>query len=400
MRLFDDAMFQMFAERALTTINGGGAEWGECALTAERIFEGDADSWYEEWAATATMVRGWAEESDRAGHRVSAREAYLRASTYYRVSYYPLFGAPVDPRLIDAAARERASFARFAELSDPPLVPVRVPFEGTYLDGYLCPARGTAAEHGPRPTVIAVNGYDSNVHEMYWAHARPACRRGYHCLLVDGPGQGLALVGQGLTMRPDWENVLRPVIDHAVTLPGVDAERLAVIGWSFGGFLAPRGVSGDRRVAALVADPGQWDQLENIRGILPLPGELKERLPDVDPAELEPHLRPLVRSAVMRWRLVRRGLWVHGLHSLGEYVVELDRYRLSDVVADISCPTLITTSDGDPTAAGAQKLYEALDCPKLLVRFTAAEGAQGHCESWNRSRYEQRVFDWLDEVLN
>ncbi|MGW5636059.1 alpha/beta hydrolase family protein [Streptomyces sp. NPDC003832] len=400
MRLFDDALFQMFAERALTTITGGGAEWGECALTAQRIFEGDADSWYEEWAATAAMVEGWAEESAAAGHPVSAREAFLRASTYHRISYYPLFGAPVDPRLAEAAARERACFARFAEAGDPPLVPVRVPYEGTFLDGYLCPATGPAADRGPRPTVVAVNGYDSNVHEMYWAHALPAVRRGYHCLLVDGPGQGLALVGQGLTMRPDWENVLRPVIDHAVTLPGVDPGRIAVIGWSLGGFLAPRGVSGDPRVAALVADPGQWDQLENIREILPLPRELKDRLPDVDPAELDPHLRPLVRSAAMRWRLIQRGLWVHGLKSLGEYVVELDRYRLSDVVAGITCPTLITASGGDPTAAGAEKLYEALDCPKTLVRFTAAEGAQGHCESWNRSRYNQRVFDWLDQVLN
>ncbi|MFD3654572.1 alpha/beta hydrolase family protein [Streptomyces sp. NPDC058620] len=403
MRLFDHPLFQMFAERALMTITGGGAEYGECALTAQRITEGDADSWYEEWMATAAMVRGWAEESAEGGHGVSSREAYLRASTYFRIAYYPLYGAPVDPRLTEAATRERECFARFAAMSDPPLEPVRVPFEGTFLDGYLCraqgPAQGPAGEGPPRPTVLAVNGYDSNVHEMYWAHARPATRRGYHCLLVDGPGQGLALVGQGLTMRPDWESVLRPVIDHAVTLPGVDADRLAVVGWSFGGYLAPRGVGGDSRVAALVADPGQWDQLENFRAVLPLPQEMKDRLPDVDPAELEPHLAPLVESPAMRWRLVQRGLWVHGLKSLGEYVVEMDRYRLSEVAANISCPTLLTLSDGDPTAAQAEKLYQALTCPKTLVRFSAAEGAQGHCESWNRSRYNQRVFDWLDRVL-
>ncbi|WAZ19652.1 alpha/beta hydrolase [Streptomyces cinnabarinus] len=400
MRLFDDALFQMFAERALMTMTGGGAEWGECALTARRITEGDADSWFEQWTATAATVRGWAEESAGSGRPVSAREAYLRASTYFRIAYYPLYGAPVDPRLTDAAKRERDCFARFAELCDPPLQPVRVPYEGTYLDGYLCPARGPEAERGPRPTVVAVNGYDSNVHEMYWAHARPATRRGYHCLLVDGPGQGLALVGQGLTMRPDWENVLRPVIDHAVTLPGVDAGRLAVIGWSFGGFLAPRGVSGDSRVAALVADPGQWDQMENLRRILPLPQDLKDRLPDVAPSELDPHLTPLAQSPDLHWRLVQRGLWVHGLKSLGEYVLEMDRFRLSDVVANISCPTLIALNSDEPGAAQAETLYEALDCPKTLVRFSAADGTPGHCEGWNRSRYSQRVFDWLDDVLS
>jgi pimeloyl-ACP methyl ester carboxylesterase len=395
-KLFDDPLFQMFAERALATMTGGGAEYGECAATAARITGGDADSWHREWAATAATVQQWAETSEERGHRVSAREGYLRATTYHRIAYYPLFGEPVDPRLTETARRERHCFARFAALLDVPLRAVEVPYESTSLSGYLCTADGTGAA---RPALVAVNGYDSNVHEMWWSHALPALRRGYNCLLVDGPGQGRALVEQGLRMRPDWENVLRPVLDYAVAVPEIDAGRIAVMGWSFGGFLAPRAVSGDGRVAALIADPGQWDQLDAIRGRLPLPPELLDRLPDVDPAEIDPYLAPAAEIPVLRWRLIQRGLWVHGLSSLGEYVVEMGRYTISDVAGKISCPTLITLADGDPIAAGAETLYDALSCPKTLVRFTADEGAGGHCESWNRSLLSQRVFDWLDEVL-
>ena len=396
MKLFDDPLFQMFAERALATMTGGGAEYGECAATAARITDGDVDSWHREWTATADTVEGWADTSASRGHRVSAREAYLRAATYRRISFYPLFGEPVDPRLVESSAREERSFSKFAALCDTPLAAIEIPFEGTMLPGYLCTVDDSTTA---RPTIVAVNGYDSDVHEMYWSHAQPALRRGYNVLLVDGPGQGRPLIEQGLRMRPDWETVLRPVIDHALTLPQVDAERIAVMGWSLGGYLAPRGVSGDDRVAALIADPGQWDQLEGVRAMLPLPQELKDRLPDVDPADLEPHLAPLATIPALRWRLVQRALWVHGLDTLGQYIVDLGRYRLSDVASKITCPTFVSAAEGDSTATQAGKLYDALDCPKTLVRFTEAEGAAGHCESWNRSRFAQRAFDWLDEVF-
>jgi hypothetical protein len=136
-----------------------------------------------------------------------------------------------------------------------------------------------------------------------------------------------------------------------------------------------------------------------MRPLLPLPDDLRERLPDVDPAELDPHLAPLAADPVLRWRFVGRAQWVHGLDSLGAYVVEASRYRLSDVAGAIRCPTLVATAEGDPLGAHAGQLYAALTCPKELVRGTAAEGADGHCESWNRARFAQRVFDWLDEVL-
>lgn len=394
-QLFDDPLFETFAERALMTMTRGGAEYGEVAAIAAQIAPGDVDGWHRAWSGYAEQVYAWGEQSRAAGHRVSAREAYLRASTYFRVSFTPLFGEPVDPRLPAAFAREQEAFDRFAALASRPVQPVRVPYEHTSLPGYFCRVDDTDRV---RPTLIAVNGYDSSVHEMYWSHAVPALRRGYHCLLVDGPGQGGALIEQQLRLRPDWEAVLRPIVDFALARPGVDGDRLAVMGWSLGGYLAPRGVSGEPRVAALVADPGMWDTADTIRAMLPSP--VRERFPDVDPAELEPYLAEAVGNPMARWKLQQRGLWVHGLPTLGDLVVDLGRrYRLSEVADRIACPTLLTTAEGDPLGGGAQSLYEALTCPKTIVRFTAAEGAQGHCEGWNRSRFDQRVFDWLDEVL-
>ncbi|RAG81951.1 hypothetical protein DN069_29970 [Streptacidiphilus pinicola] len=397
LRFFDDPLFQMFSERAMCVMTGNASEYGEVAATAERITDGDRDAWHREWSATADQVRGWAEESLARGHRVSAAEGFRRAATYDRIAFYPLYGSPVDPRLAASFENECADFARFAQLQPSPVLQVKVPYEGTDLDGYLCLVDDAGA---PRPTLIGVNGYDSTVHEMYWSHAQPALRRGYNCLLVDGPGQGAALIRQGLHSRPDWEVVLRAVVDHAVSRPEVDPSRLAVMGWSLGGYYAPRGAGGEHRIAALIADPGQLDLLEAARARLPIPGELVDRLPNVDPAELEPYLTPLLQHPVARWQLGQRAVWVHGLSSLGEYPVVLSDYNLHGVVGHISCPTLVTVAKSDPIAAQAETLYEALTCPKTLARFTAADGADGHCEVWNRSRLTQVVFDWLDEVLD
>jgi len=72
---------------------------------------------------------------------------------------------------------------------------------------------------------------------------------------------------------------------------------------------------------------------------------------------------------------------------------------LSDRVGAIACPTLITMAENDPVAMNAKRLYDALDCPKAFVRFTAAEGAGDHCEGSARSVYFQRAYDWLDNVF-
>jgi hypothetical protein len=36
---------------------------------------------------------------------------------------------------------------------------------------------------------------------------------------------------------------------------------------------------------------------------------------------------------------------------------------------------------------------------RFVGRFTAPEGAAGHCESLGRSTFNMRAFDWLDQIL-
>jgi hypothetical protein len=50
-------------------------------------------------------------------------------------------------------------------------------------------------------------------------------------------------------------------------------------------------------------------------------------------------------------------------------------------------------------ARAAQQFYDALICPKEIVRFTETEGADWHCEPAAQSLRDERIFDWLEETL-
>jgi alpha-beta hydrolase superfamily lysophospholipase len=394
---FDDALFEAWTQRYLFHIPEGGCELGEVKATAARIPEGDRDAWYREWTAIADRLFAQAEACVAEGARVSSRSLYLRASTYYRTSYPLLFGRPTDARVRAGYAREAEAFARAAALFDPPIVPVAIPFEGMTLPGWFY-----SGGAGTRPLIIATNGYDETVQGMHYGHAAAAQRRGYHVLTFDGPGQGRVLIEDGVPLRPDWENVVRPVVDFALTLPGVDPGRIALAGWSLGGYLAPRAASGEPRIAALIADPGQWDLIEAFRANfarLGVPAEVAQALPDVDARKLEPVFEAIRANPQLNWTFVQRGLWVHDVATLMDYLRVCASFRLSDRVAAIRCPTLVTTAQNDPVAAFAERLYDALTCHKTLIRFTAAEGAGDHCEASARSVYFQRAYDWLDGVF-
>ena len=192
------------------------------------------------------------------------------------------------------------------------------------------------------------------------------------------------------------------MVDFALTLPAVDPARIALVGWSFGGYLAPRGAAGEPRLAARIADPGQWDLIDGMRTIFSRLGvqpEVARKLPDVDESALEPAFAAIRANPQLYWTFVQRGLMVHGVDTPMDYLRACVEFRLSDRVSEIRCPTLVTQAENDPVAAYAGRLYDALTCPKTLLRFTAAEAAGDHCEAWSRSVYFQRAYDWLDAAF-
>jgi pimeloyl-ACP methyl ester carboxylesterase len=392
--VFQDQTYDFELRRVLGYAVSGGTDINECLYTAQRIKEGDDESWYTEWRATADRIRTIGEESLAAGHKVSAREAFLRASNYYRTAEFFLRANLNDPRLISTWRLSRDSFRKAAALMDQPVETVRIPYEGTSLPGYIMKPDGSRM---PRKTLIVHTGFDGTGEELYFEVAFFALRRGYNVLIFEGPGQGGALHEQGLHFRGDWEKVVTPVVDFALTRPEFDRKRLALLGISMGGYLAPRAAAFEHRLAAVIANPGVYDAF-NGRGAMP-----REQLQEVaaQPDETNRFLREeMAKNSGLRWHL-QQGMFSFGKKSPLDFLLALSEYHLDGAVQHIKSPTLVIVSETDHflTVEAQMKLYNLLTGPKTLMRFTAAEMAGEHCQMGAVSLSNQRILDWLDETL-
>ena len=397
-RLFADEFLDGFGTWPLAYIPYGGADVGEVQAVAAAV--GDGDAYHRAWVDAAARLEGQAEDAQASGHIASARRSWLKASCFLAASFHPIYGEPVDPRLLQAFARQMAAFDRGMALGEPPVRPQHIPFEDIQLPAYLLPARGRADE--VRPLVIFTNGYDGTITDMYFASAVAASERGYHSLMFDGPGQGALLYEQGVRLRPDWETVVSAVVDFALAQPNVDPDRIVLSGWSLGGHLAPRAASGEHRLAALVADPGGFDMCGTMRQRLMargMPPEAVANLGELDQQVLDGMERSIMADRRTRWGVVQRGFWVHGVDNLRDYLRSAEQFTLAGRIEQIRCPTLLTMAENDPLAAATPQMFEMLCCPKKLLRFTAAEGADTHCEMGNRTLLNDRVLDWLDDLF-
>ncbi|MEU6298569.1 alpha/beta hydrolase family protein [Streptomyces erythrochromogenes] len=385
--------------RSMSHIAYGGADFGEVVSTGERITEGDYDSWYTEWMATADRVSGEADKALAAGHRISARDGFLRASNYYRSAEFFLHGHPCDPRHDDAYDRSVACFKAAAALFTPVIEPVRIPYEDTTLPGYFYRVDDSGT---PRPTLIMHNGFDGTAEEMHFFGAMAAIERGYNVLVFDGPGMPGPRHHQGLVFRPDWENVITPVVDFAETLPEVDDSRIALIGISMGGILAPRAAAFEHRLAALIAVDGLYDLGQIAVRNVPGTREEAERLlraasaPELDAA----FEQAMTSDPIARWA-INHGMYVMGVDTPRAFNASYLDYTLADGIAErIQCPTLVCDAEEDMFFKGQpEQLYDHLTCPKTFMAFTTEEGAGAHCHPGAMRLSIARIYDWLDDTL-
>jgi len=356
----------------------GMADAGEALEALSRLNDKEPDSWGKTWAGIAGNLEKRAKKSEDGGKRVSASTAYLRASTYYRVATMYLDDV-YEPEMTEYTKASFACYEKYLVLSGYPGEYIEIPYENAYLPGhfYRSPVASEKA-----PLLILTPGRDTWAEDTRWMFDA-ALKRGIHCLTYDGPGQGYALRLQDMKFRPDWENVMGPVIDYAEKLDGVDTDRIACMGFSFGGFLMPRVAAYDKRIKLIVADPGNisWGKGigERLSMILKMPKAMRPK---------------------MMATMLEDYAWKHGVPE-EQIVEELKKYDNTPILDKVECEVLVLDGTAEMTYGAAKELYDALPNVKSkdYILFDDDSTAQCHTQMGSYATGAEILMDWIEDHI-
>jgi alpha-beta hydrolase superfamily lysophospholipase len=392
---FDDPSYDYELKRNMSYAVSHGADINESLAAAQNIVPGQGDTWYKAWHKPAARLEALAAKALAEGRKQTAREALLRASNYHRSAEFFLHGKPKDARIMASWRASRRTFRQAAKLLDHPIEPVSIPYgPKKRLPGYLLKPDDSGK---PRKTLLLQTGFDGTGEELYLDVGWYAVKRGYNVLIFEGPGQGGALREGHLYFRPDWERVVTPVVDYTLTRPCLDPNRLALMGLSMGGYLAPRAAAFEHRLAALVANPGAFDMYGSQR-----PSQKEWAKMNQDPAITNQLIRSRMAGDIgFRW-WINNGMFTTGRKTPLDFMRFWSRFTLTDkIAAQIKCPTLVIVGAGDHfnNVATQKVLYEKLTAPKTLLTFGPESPARQHCQVGAVLQGNAAIFDWLDATL-
>lgn len=388
---FQSKSFTFEFIRALGYAYSGGADVGETIATARKIEDRNINSWYQQWLATANRINALGGQLQQSGDTVGAREAYFRASNYYRAAGFYMDSLNDRSKSIATYQQSKTAFLK-AIASIPYIHAVKIPYEKTTLPGYFIQSTQKNA-----PLLIVMTGFDGTGEELYFEVGVAAHARNYNCLIFEGPGQGEVLRQQHLYFRYDWEKVVTPVVNFAEHLPDINKNKIALMGISMGGYLAPRAAAFEPRIHALIANGATYDYSASIYHDLP---QQLLTLVTKDPSAFNHVIASLMKKNIELQWFFENGMWTFHVKTPAELMQVIKPYTLKGVAHKITCPTLIVDSEGDMfSKSQAKQLYDHLHSPKKYLVFTRKEAAQAHVQVAAIAVSNALIFHWLDQVF-
>lgn len=286
---------------------------------------------YKEAAHFEEIAKG----AEAAGHADTAAELYMKACDSYREGQHAVFNDD-NPEKIFLHRKHMECYDKAVELVGAPIETVEIPWEGVQIQArfHMLPDRRKA------PTVLFIPGMDMTKEAFPGPLGNPFAKRGMNVLSIDGPGQGISNIRKIRVSDDNYERAASAAIDYLVTRPEVDADRIAVVGSSFGSHWGPRTAAYDDRVKAVASNHAVY-------------GPKKAIFEEASP------------------RFKQMFMYMSGLHDEAEFDAMADRMVTAGYGARISCPSLMVTGEYDPLAhlEDVVEFYEELAGPKEMWVF-------------------------------
>lgn len=379
---FEDNSMDFAFQWALGCIRNGGGEIGEMFYTAAQIEDKNPDSWAEEWPKIAYRVEKMAQTAEAKGHKISAREFYMRAACYYRAALASLL--PQNENFMEIYEKSIRCFSKAGALFDPEIELIRVPFENTYLPGCFI----KASSEKKAKTIIAIGGAETFFIDLYFQIGPSAIKRGYNFITVDIPGQGI-LPAEAQFFRPDTEKPIGAILDYIYSRPEVDTNLIAAYGISGGGYYVPRAAAYDNRIKACISNCA----VTNIGKIM---GEMA--------IQNQKAAASGIKMSAFNVRMFQIMAWRHGVSTgnIPDLLNKTNAFAFDPSL--ITCPVLNICSNGEylNPASKAMEDHFMRSLPnsnKKMIVALFEDGGGTHCLAENTGLLSALIFDWLDEIF-
>jgi len=173
-----------------------------------------------------------AEQAERDGRLVAARENYFFAALHIVSAEWPIWES--SQFLVDLDDRKNSCYAAYARLADHHVERVEIPFGESFIPAWWHLPPGYNG--GAIPTVISCGGMDAPKELNVSLYGDKFLQRGFAVLAFDGPGQGEAPI-RGVKFTPTaWIDAGEVVMNWCRSRPEVDQERIVAFGLSFGSY--------------------------------------------------------------------------------------------------------------------------------------------------------------------
>lgn len=193
----------------------------------------DGEAWGGYWGRLGDEVRLAADEAASQGHPAQAEKLYQKASGLYFMGRFP---CPNHPAKLRCAQAERETYLAQSRYWQAPIERVAIPFDGRADEGHEVVALVRRPQGLDKPPVVIMWGGVDACKEQMTAASDALLRHGVATVAIDNAGTGESPV-RGV---PDAERQFLTVMDWVQARTDWRAERVGLLGRSFGGYWATK----------------------------------------------------------------------------------------------------------------------------------------------------------------